>query len=212
MNIKIPKYLKNIKNIFFTNKGFTIIELIVVISIIGVLTSVVLTNVSEVREKAYVSAAGTTQRQMTKAVKMYYADMGFYPPDVNRGWDPGLVKPEPWSPDAPFEGGFSTSGANCSDCPSNWQDIVAQNWQGPYLGTWPQFTPWKGKYDYNYWTAANTERNGCGVPAGIYMGVEPDYNNVTGKVPPSAEIKMGQAGFDSNCPNNGEAQMLLAPL
>ena len=188
------------------------VELIVVIAIIGVLSGIVLINVSDAREKVAVSTAGTNQRQMSKAVGLYFADMGFYPPDVNRGWDPGLVKAVPWSPDAPGTGSFSTSGANCIDCPSDWQDIILQKWNGPYLGNWPQHTPWGGKYDYNYWTESSTERFGCGVPPGIYMGVERDYDNIGGVVPPSAEIKMGQAGFDANCPNNGEAQMLLQPL
>ena len=72
--------------------------------------------------------------------------MGFYPPDVNRGWDPGLSSTTPSNPD-----NHGTSGADCSHCPEDWEDIVAAQWQGPYIKNWPQLTPWGGKYDYNYW-------------------------------------------------------------
>jgi len=191
----------------FLRRSFTIIELIVVIAIISVLASIVLLNINGILQKADVSAAGSIQREMTKAVELYYADMGFYPPDVNRGWDPGLVKPVPWSPDAPSSGGFSAAGAVCTDCPDNWQDIVTRNWAGPYLAQWPQQTPWGGKYDYNYW--ADTSRYGCPVAAGIYMGVERNYDDVTGTIPASAEQQMVQYGFDINCSANGEAQMPL---
>jgi prepilin-type N-terminal cleavage/methylation domain-containing protein len=206
------------KNNFFIQKGFTIIELVVVIAIIAVLSTIIIANISGIREKSNIAVAGATQREMTKAVDLYFSDMGFYPPDVNRGWDPGLTRPPagtqpgtPWSPDAPSSGSFSTSGATCTDCPSDWQDVILRNWRGPYLSQWPQFTPWGGKYDYNYWSV-DTNRGGCTVPPGIYMGVEKNYDDISGAIPADSEIKMGQAGFDSNCPNNGEAQMLLKPL
>ncbi len=185
--------------------------MIVIIAIIGALSSIIAPNFIGVMENAKVSTAGSVQRAMTKAVEMYYIDMGFYPPDVNRGWDPGLAQKMPWSPDAPAEGSFSTSGENCSHCPPDWQNIVAQNWRGPYLPTWPQFTPWKGKYDYNYWPVEGTIRYGCPAVPGVYMGVEKDYYD-NGDIPSSAEIKMGQYGFDVDCIDNGEAQMLLRPL
>jgi len=187
--------------------------LIVVIAILAVLVSIIVVATSSVMEKAKVSAAGSVQRQMTKAVEMYFVDMGFYPPDVNRGWDPGLVKPEPWSPNAPSEGGFSTPGTNCSHCPSNWVSIVSSNWNGPYLASWPAETPWGGKYDYNYWSS-EASRPGCVVSPGIYMGVQKDYNDNKGEIPVSAEQKMINWGFDIeiDCIDNGEAQMLLYSL
>jgi len=197
--------------IFSKQKGFTVIELIVVIAIIGILASIVIVNVNSIREKSYVSAAGSTQREMTEAVQLYYLDMGFYPPDVNRGWDPGLVKSQPWSPDAPSEGGFSTSGANCAHCPSDWQQIILSNWHGPYLSSWPQHTPWRGKYDYNYWSVETLRAESCPSRAGVYMGVEKDYDDSSGAIPPSAEVEMARYGFDTNCPN-GEAQMMLIAL
>jgi prepilin-type N-terminal cleavage/methylation domain-containing protein len=207
----LKNFLFKKRKILFFKRGFTIIELIVVIAIIAVLSAIVVTNVSSTMEKAKVSTAGNVQRAMTKAVLMYYSDMGFYPPDVNRGWDPGLARSTPWNPDGRASGSYATSGADCSHCPSNWQDIVATNWHGPYLANWPVLTPWSGLYDYNYWPS-NKERPPCLMNPGIYMGVEKYYDDSSGSVPNSAEAKMEQYGFDTDCINNNEAQMLLQTL
>jgi len=202
-------------NSFFINrKGFTIIELIVVISIIAVLSAIIIPNVSGILENSKVASAGRIQREMIKAVQLYYADMGFYPPDVNRGCDPGLSKSTPWNPDTlPPDTAFPCLAHPACDpphCPEGWETIVADNWHGPYLSSWPQFTPWGGKYDYNYW---DTDQNrGCGtVPHGIYMGVEGNYDG-TGIIPDSAEQKMLQYGFKTDCIDSGEAQMTLQLL
>jgi prepilin-type N-terminal cleavage/methylation domain-containing protein len=219
----ISRYLcNNYYKDMLTQKGFTIIELVVVIAIIAVLAGIIIANTSGVLENAKVSAAGSVQREMSKAVELYYADMGFYPPDVNRGWDPGLTSSPncfdndscglPWSPDAPGSGNYSDSGVSSSNnagwLPSNWMDVIITNWKGPYLAQWPQNTPWGGKYDYNYWSLDTVRANGCPSIAGIYMGVEGNYANSAGDIPASAEVKMAEHGFDTNCPN-GEAQMLL---
>ncbi len=194
--------------------GFTLIELLVVIAIIGILASVVLVNLSGAREKAKVAISGKQQRRMTIAVELYYDDMGFYPPDVNRGWDPGLVKPLPWSPDEgttdPPSGTYSDPGTDCSHCPSNWQTSVQNNWSGPYLQRWPRYTPWKGKYDYNYWTT-ETNRDGCILQPGIYIGVEGDYQD-DHTIPEDSEEMMINKGFDEEACLNNESQMLLWPL
>jgi len=195
-------------------RGFTLIELLVVIAIIGVLASVAISNLRSARESANVAKAGITQNQMTKAIELYFFDMGFYPPDVNRGWDPGFAQPLPSNPDEaagePPGGSYSSPGTNCSHCPADWQDIIAQRWTGPYLNNWPRFTPWNGKYDYNYWGDGAT-RSGCNVSPGIYVGVQGDYDG-SNTLPASAEQKMINKGFESENCMNGESQMLLWSL
>ena len=187
------------------NKGFTLMEVLVVIGIIGILATIALINLKNARERGNAAQAGGTARSLRIAVELYYDDMGFYPPDVNRGWDPGFTKPLPYNPDT----GEETT-PSCPHCPSNWTTIASQRWNGPYISIWPQITPWGGKYDYNYW-ATTTDRSGCQVPAGIYIGVTGDYNN-NRTIPAYAEQIMLDQTYDSDACLNGESQMILIKL
>ncbi len=185
--------------------GFTVIELLVTIAIIAVLGSIVLSNLNEARGKAQVAASGFVQKNMSRAIAFYFDDMGFYPPDVGRGYDPGLVQSVPWSPD-----GGTSPGTSCAHCPSNWENIVAANWNGPYLSDWTATTEWGGKYDYNYW-GSGASRYGCSLNPGVYVGVQGDYSN-NNTIPPDAEQDMIDSNFDSEQCLNGESQMLLWAL
>jgi general secretion pathway protein G len=186
-------------------KGFTLIEILVVVSIIGLLASIILVSVGSAREKGKVANAGNTAKNLTLALELYYSDMGFYPPDVSRGWDPGFQQPLPYNPDT----GQSDTPV-CSYCPSNWADIVQEKWNGPYIQIWPQLTPWKGKYDYNYWSI-ETVRYGCSIMPGIYIGIQGDYNNEN-IIPSYAEQAMIDQDYDADNCINGESQILLYPL
>lgn len=66
-----------------SDKGFTIIEIIVVIATIGVLATIIITSVNQ-----YVAKARDVKRiadinQIQKALEMYYADYGSYPVFAN---------------------------------------------------------------------------------------------------------------------------------
>ncbi len=60
--------------------GFTLVELLVVISIIGLLSSVVLTSVNSARMKARDARRLADIKQIQNAMQIYYEDNGAYPP------------------------------------------------------------------------------------------------------------------------------------
>lgn len=60
-------------------RGFTIIELIVVIAIIAVLAAIVMVNVTVYIAKARDARRTADIRQVQVALAMYYTDNGFYP-------------------------------------------------------------------------------------------------------------------------------------
>ncbi len=137
--------------------GFTLIELLIVIAIIGILAAIIAPNAFNAIEKAKISKAISDLHAIKTASLVYYSDMGFWPPDVNRGIDPGFMHPYPWNP---FTGDEGPSLANSSTVPGNWTDVVDENWDGPYLEKWPLTHPWgdvrrslpNGEvYDYENW-------------------------------------------------------------
>jgi hypothetical protein len=155
--------------------------------------------------------------------EVYITDVGFYPPDVSRGWDPGLAQPLPYdATDSTQDCNTDQAACVCgqylacdggptlpSNFPVDWIDTAEANWEGPYIAQWPTNTPWGGTYDYNYWPTA-TVRNGCTVPPGIYLGIE-STGGFT--LDPQVEQTIFNEGLDNDgCSNNGEVQMLLEPL
>lgn len=84
--------------------GFTLVELLVVISIIGLLSSIVLTSVNSARAKARDARRAADIRQVRTALEFYYDDHGSYPVagtwfggqgncwgTVTNDWVPGLA-------------------------------------------------------------------------------------------------------------------------
>jgi prepilin-type N-terminal cleavage/methylation domain-containing protein len=71
--------------------GFTLVELLVVITIIGVLSSTVLAGMSSARERSRDAARISQLREVQKALEIYYVRNGSYP-----NWSLSV----PGSPDA----------------------------------------------------------------------------------------------------------------
>ena len=82
---------KVIKNI----KGFTLVELLIVIAIIGVLSALLMANFIGVRQRARDAQRKSDLRQMQSALELYRSDLGLYPTTQNgpaRG-EPGIQHP-----------------------------------------------------------------------------------------------------------------------
>lgn len=61
------------------NKGFTLIEILMVVSIVAMLASVVLSSLGSAKSKGVDTAKINAIRQVKIALGMYYGDKGYYP-------------------------------------------------------------------------------------------------------------------------------------
>jgi general secretion pathway protein G len=117
-----------------SHEGFTLIELILVVAIIGLLTSIMLVSMQMVREKAKYTKAQMELNQIKKAMSLYKLDVGELPPrgdscpicswpDGAAGWDTRLMQAL-----------MNNDGTD---------------WDGPYLSTEISKDPWGNYYTYD---------------------------------------------------------------
>lgn len=80
-----------------SNRGFTLVELIVVCAILGVLATMVMSSVGDLKQKVYISRAAAEIRSFEKDIFAYVSEKGSYPPDVNAvGVEPLKNAVDPW--------------------------------------------------------------------------------------------------------------------
>ena len=90
------------------NKGFSFLELLIVIAIIGILASIIYASNRRTRDKTHLSRADVELKTFAYALKMYaFENNGVFPPDANRDLPAGLeayLNTSPNWPDAPWPG------------------------------------------------------------------------------------------------------------
>lgn len=74
-------------------RGFTLIEIMVVVVILGILATIVLTNVMGREDEARINAAKTQIRSFEGALDGFKLDNGFYP-STDQGLEALIKKPE----------------------------------------------------------------------------------------------------------------------
>lgn len=107
-------------------KGFTLVELVVVIAIIAILAAVIAPNAFKSIEKARISATASHLNAMKTATMQYYTDVSVWPPN-------------------------GTTTAN-NELLTNVQSY--STWDGPYIDKWPAAGQWPGSV-YNLRNAAD---------------------------------------------------------
>ena len=169
---------KHNNNLRFTQApsgaGFTIIELLVTISIIGILTTVAIVAYNSAREKARISKAQHEVDQIVTAIEMFAIDMGEWPGHQQVGI---MCRDLP--------GGCPGGNEICDDgCANNINSEVAgltqddssspySGWSGPYIVDIPN-DPWGSQYFFD--TDYNDSIEGWVAVAGSY-GPNGEGNN-----------------------------------
>jgi prepilin-type N-terminal cleavage/methylation domain-containing protein len=69
-----------------TQTGFTLIEILIVVAIVGLLSSVLITSLNQTRTKSRDAQRKSNMSQMEKALELYYNTFSSYPSTGNVWW------------------------------------------------------------------------------------------------------------------------------
>lgn len=79
-------------------QGFTLLELIIVIAVIGVLAAIAMPNLTQTPRRAKEAVLRTNLNTLRQVIDQYYGDKGFYPADLESLVEDGYLRDIPFDP------------------------------------------------------------------------------------------------------------------
>lgn len=79
-------------------QGFTLLELIIVVAIIGILATIAMPALKDMPRRANESVLKTNLRTMRDLIDQYYGDQGHYPESLDVLVEKGYVRQVPYDP------------------------------------------------------------------------------------------------------------------
>ena len=208
--------------------GFTLVELLAVIAIIGLLAGLLLPAVQSVRESARSSSCANNMRQMATAIESYTNQNGFLPPGgTGRPWNPSLCPTCASNQSEPLDWQARQTVTIAEACQPSWNNGTGLSWSGhilPFVGhlaTFAKINPHVIDHgSAESWRPGTTGGEGFGsffpavfqcpsnpVPVqkttGWGAGLRPAYVGISG-----ADVDPGFSGvFEQGCNTSGGARM-----